>query len=73
LPKDFQTDSLAGVPEENLVNLLRTDPGARNKVCFGATMPDDLSATNKKYHVALSFAGEDREFVERVAIQLAAE
>src|SRR5260370_22599219 len=28
---------------------------------------------NRKYHVALSFAGEDREYVKRVAAQLIAE
>src|ERR1700728_1727804 len=36
-------------------------------------MPDDVNLTKKKYHVALSFAGEDREYVEKVAVQLAAE
>jgi hypothetical protein len=40
--------------------------------------PNDSGRTNhglpkQKYHVALSFAGEDREYVQRVAAQLASE
>jgi hypothetical protein len=36
-------------------------------------MPDETELPSKKYHVALSFAGEDRAYVEKVATQLVAE
>ena len=32
-----------------------------------------MGTDKKKYHVALSFAGEDRDYVEKVATQLVAE
>ncbi len=35
-------------------------------------MQSQSELPTQKYHVALSFAGEDRKYVERVAAQLAA-
>jgi len=36
-------------------------------------MPNDSGSPTRKYHVALSFAGEDRPYVEKVATQLISE
>lgn len=38
----------------------------------GLSMQSQSELPTQKYHVALSFAGEDRKYVERVAAQLAA-